>query len=212
MYRCPSWSWASVDTEIDMPLVPSGPDLRRLFLASLCEAATTPLDSDHFGTLRAGWIRVLCPLLCVKLILVENPASETTPTAEAIPIGFTTLSIQMDVRDDHSDEYTEAITISKALKVINFSDDGSTSLPEGVYDYLISIEKRTGDNTSITGLRLKGLVIRPTLRRAGEFERIGMFSSESPEAIELLEKLPQTLPASLYERKGSDGRYQICLV
>jgi hypothetical protein len=151
-------------------------------------------------------------LLCVELILVENPASETTPTAEAIHVGFTTLSLQMDVQDDHSDEYTEAITISKALKVVNFSDDGSTSSPKGVHDYLISIEKRTSDNSSITGLRLKGLVVRPTLRRAGEFERIGMFSSEPPEAIELLEKPPQTLPTSLYERKGSDGQYQICLV
>jgi hypothetical protein len=114
------------------------------------------------------------------LIFVENLASEATPTAEVIPIGFTTLSIEMDVQDDHSDEYIEAITISKALKVVNLSDDGFTSLPEGVHDCLISLEERTGDNSSITGLRLKGLVIRPTLRRAGEFVRIGMFSSESP--------------------------------
>ena len=96
-----------------MPLVPYGPDLRRLFLASLCEATTTPVDSGHFGTLHAGWIRILCPLLCVKLIFVENPASEATPTAEVIPIGFTTLSIEKDVQDDHSDEFAEAITISK---------------------------------------------------------------------------------------------------
>jgi hypothetical protein len=76
----------------------------------------------------------MCPLFCVKLILVENPASETTSTAEVIPIGITTLSIQMDVQDNHSGEYTEAITISKALKVVNLSDDGSISLPEGVHD------------------------------------------------------------------------------
>jgi hypothetical protein len=211
-YRCPSWSWASVDTGVDMPLVPSGLDLRRLFLASVCEAEITPLDSDRFGTLRAGWIRVLCPLLCVKLIQGENTATETSPTAEAIHISFTTLSIQMDVQDDHSDEFTEALTVSKALKVINFRDDGFTSSPEGVHDFLIAIEKRTGDTSSITGLRLKGLLVRPTLRRRGEFERVGMFNSESLEAIELLEKSSQTLPASVYEKKGLDGRYQICLV
>jgi hypothetical protein len=90
-------------------------------------------------------------LLCVKLILVENPASETTPTAEAIPIGFTTLSIQMNVQDDHSGKYTEAITISKALKVVNFSDDGSTSLPEGVHDYLISIENALAISVLLLG-------------------------------------------------------------
>jgi hypothetical protein len=35
------------------------------------------------------------------------------------------LPIQRDVQDDHSDEYTEAIRILKALKVVNLSDGGS---------------------------------------------------------------------------------------
>ena len=211
-YHCPSWSWASVDTGVDMPLLPAGRNLRRYFLTSVCETQTTPLDSDHFGTLCGGWIRILCPLLCVKLIEVEGSATRTTPPADVIPITFWTLSIQMDVQDDHSDEYAKAITTSMAIKVTNSADDASASSLDDIYDYLMPVEKRDGDTSAVGGVRLKGLLLRPTMKRRGEFQRIGMFDSMSSEAVELLQKSSQTLSAGLYEKKAADGRYQICLV
>jgi hypothetical protein len=211
-YRCPSWSWASVDTEVNMPLVPAGKNLRRTFIASVCETQTTPSDFDHYGTLRGGWIRVLCPLLCIRLVELEKPGILTIPSADAIPITFSTISIQMDVQDNHSDEYAKAITTPMAVKVVNFADDPTPCHLEDIYDYLIPIEKREGDISAATGVRLQGLVLRATTQHRGEFQRIGMFDSKSPDVIKLLQNSSQNLPAGLYEKKADDWRYHICVI
>jgi hypothetical protein len=211
-YRCPSWSWASIDTGVDMPLVPAGQNLRRHFIASVCETQTTPLDLDHFGTLRGGWIRILCPLLCIRLVELEKPAVLTIPPADTIPITFPTATIQMDVQDDHSDKYTKAITASMAVKVINFVDNPTSPPLEDTYDCLVPIEKREGDASAASGARLKGLVLRATTQHRGEFQRIGMFDFEPPDAIELLQKSSQNLPVGLYEKRVDDGRYQISII
>jgi Heterokaryon incompatibility protein (HET) len=211
-YRCPSWSWASIDTGVNIPLVPVGQNLRRHFIASVCETQTTPLDLDHFGTLRGGWIRILCPMLCIRLVELEEPTVLTIPSADAIPITFSTISIQMDVQDDHSDEYAKAITTPMAVKVVNFADNPTPRPLEDVCDYLTPIEKREGDISAVTGVRLKGLVLRATTQHRGEFQRIGMFDSESLDVIELLQKSSQNLPTGLYENRADDGRYQISVI
>jgi hypothetical protein len=151
-------------------------------------------------------------LLCIRLVELEKPAILTIPSADAIPITFSTISIQMDVQDDHSDEYAKAITTSMAVKVVTFADNPTPRHLEDICDCLIPIEKREGDSSAATGVRLKGLVLRATTQHRGEFQRIGMFDSESPDVIEPLQKSSANLPAGLYEKRADDGRYQISVI
>jgi hypothetical protein len=74
-----------------------------------------------------------------------------------------------------------------AIKVVNFADDPAPHPPKDVCDYLTPIERREGDISAVNGFRLKGLVLRATTQHRGEFQRIGMFDSESPDVIELLQ-------------------------
>jgi hypothetical protein len=61
-YRCPSWSWASIDSRVKSVHLKKWASL-----ASLLEVATIPESADVFGPLIGGHLKLLCQLICVEV-------------------------------------------------------------------------------------------------------------------------------------------------
>ncbi|KAK4984009.1 hypothetical protein LTR50_006880 [Elasticomyces elasticus] len=75
-YRAPSWSWASIDAEIDyVGLISKGE-----YLASLVDASVKPLGKDPFGRLASGHITLKAPLYDL------SPRPLTGRTAVSYPL------------------------------------------------------------------------------------------------------------------------------
>jgi hypothetical protein len=76
--RCfvaPSWSWASVDGAIDMPM--TNRYRETAIRASIVEATTMPLD-DEFGAVNGGYVHIRGPLWEVNVIM-DSPKSTYNP-------------------------------------------------------------------------------------------------------------------------------------
>jgi hypothetical protein len=67
-YRAPSWSWASIDGKLIMPIARSTnpPSLKVL------EARTTPSGPDHFGAVTSGYLKVSGLMLQIDYVPEYN--------------------------------------------------------------------------------------------------------------------------------------------
>jgi hypothetical protein len=93
-YRAPSWSWASIDSAIELDDL----HLRRYRYqnyARVLDAKTYPVDGqDQFGQISAGWIRIAC-----RGLLYGRLSSGTFFTVDC-PDGGVTFDIEPDTIDD----------------------------------------------------------------------------------------------------------------
>ncbi|OJD40376.1 heterokaryon incompatibility protein [Diplodia corticola] len=74
-YRAPSWSWASLDTEIEYYF---GGDVDGSYLVDFKDAAVALADTNPFGEVRDGWLLLSGHLKAVRLV-EGDPKCEGSP-------------------------------------------------------------------------------------------------------------------------------------
>lgn len=92
IYRAPSWSWASVDGQIEPGRI-SGTRRRDV----LIKAEDMKLDyvtDDKMGMIQGGWLRLRGTLLSVKLLRLDNPPRPEDGASWGIWIDWTPNKLQ----------------------------------------------------------------------------------------------------------------------
>jgi Heterokaryon incompatibility protein (HET) len=65
-YRAPSWSWASLDGPV-FTRIPFQSEDESILLVNIISLEVTPVDSDRFGPIRDGFIRLQGPLAKISI-------------------------------------------------------------------------------------------------------------------------------------------------
>jgi hypothetical protein len=74
-YRAPSWSWASIDSSVRLPIKSSH---HFTSFVEILEAVTKPLGTDPTGQVESGFIWLVGPMITLS---VRNPATATPATS-----------------------------------------------------------------------------------------------------------------------------------
>ncbi|KAL6248595.1 hypothetical protein RBB50_004850 [Rhinocladiella similis] len=194
-YRAPSWSWASIDGEVHLET----PTLQRLqeAMVEVLDADTTPLvRDDRFGLIESGTIRL-------KGILAHAQVSEQTVTINTRSAFINGEIVQLPTPPKLMTRHFLGTTHANIVL-------DRMALSPGDYFHCLLFSHR------------RGLLLRPTFKKRGQFQRCGFFAilvDLNPEEPGCFLDLCRAtyLDESLYEAKAdviSDGlqRYIIELV
>jgi hypothetical protein len=91
-YRAPSWSWASIDGNIEFRCLPKS----STYFARLKSHRVTLSGLDEFGAVSDGWIKLRGPLIQVLRVGFENGLNFVVPSGERndpipVPLGVAAL-------------------------------------------------------------------------------------------------------------------------
>ncbi|KUJ18197.1 HET-domain-containing protein [Mollisia scopiformis] len=147
-YRAPSWSWASVDGGVEY--YPRAPDQELQLLSKVHHVSVTPLGPDPFGQLKDGILTISCP---GALSGVWYRHSFKGNVQIQLPQKELFMKVDSDVN----------FTVYGVLRVI--------LLP------MVKLVTRKEDRKFQARDYYQGLVLQPTLKKKGEYRRIGSFSN-----------------------------------
>ena len=198
-YRCPSWSWASIDSRVTSVYFKKWASL-----ASLLEVATIPESDDDFGPLIGGHLKLLCQLICVEV-------SDPTGKYEAL-VDFPLercLSGRGLIMDDINPLDEEVIPFevpplsNRRLRLVR-----SLEVWQPNHLLIAPMAIRQGNCWH----PIRSLALKPTHRymKGGVFKRVGVFDTD--EDNEVLQKIDQNLPESLCGTRQENGRYEITII
>lgn len=206
-YRCPSWSWASVDSRVDMAHWQPSED-KSTALANVSLAEVTLAGHDDLGKINDGFLIISGHLGMMRLYR----------SCEFVPMDyeFTTLDAWFD-DEIHLDAIdTEYPHIGKerikALHVIEAGTDNLNqefTLGEDLICFFMPIASH--ETTDRFGSRVVGLLLLPRGPSPGEFRRIGMFAASVKHSIAQVKKPLSTIGPLYYRSKADDYIYTICI-
>ncbi|KAK3078642.1 hypothetical protein LTS18_006996 [Coniosporium uncinatum] len=146
------------------------------------EAHVEPVPSD--AERLDGYLRVRCPLYPVKLIYDRT----TDPPTQALRIGDFTLRHGVFL-----DESPEAVGVGERL-------------------HLMPIFYRDYHERGKPPTQVRALILRPTGRVRGEFERFGLFTDWGNQVLEILTRAWGKEEEIEFEERVGEGRYIITIV
>lgn len=157
MYRCPSWSWASVDVQVNPGLIDvESSEILIEVLATHLEYAT----EDNTSSIRSGWLQLRGVLKRLSLVPYHSPGGLHNGAG----------NWDMYVNGVHVSETTEFVLREQQphVKLDAFHEDFSKQNSEAAL-YCMPGRIRQGDNGSIYFLLFELLD-----RGSGIFRRIGL--------------------------------------
>jgi hypothetical protein len=206
-YRCPSWSWASVDSRVEMAHWRTGDD-QSTALASISQAEVTPAAHDDLGPIKDGFLIINGHLGVMQLY----------QSGEFVPRDYKFTTLDCWLNDDISLDAldTEYPLIGKErLQAFNIIEAGAEDL-----DLVFNLDDKLvcffmpiafHRNTGRFAARVVGLLLLPTGTSPGEFRRIGMFAAYLKHSIAKLKGPFGTIGPSHYRSKTEEGIYTICI-
>ena len=160
-YRAPSWSWASVDRKIVQAcLIPRG-DGRDL-LAEIRDVLIVSTTGDRSGQVSQGTIRIVGALYRVSLRFHNRRMPSSEP-------------------GNPSDPYHDVTVVFDGWHSNNYFAFCRRDFPRnrelGQDLHCLPLRFVPGTAYSLGGIgRIQGLVLQPTKKRQGQFQRFGIFS------------------------------------
>jgi hypothetical protein len=205
-YRCPSWSWASVDSSVEMEHWRTGDD-RSKALANISQANVTPAGQDDLGMIKDGFLIISGHLGVMQLY----------QSGEFVPREFKFSPFDSWLDDEVSLDAIDAeyaLVGKKTIQAFNVIEAGTGGL-----DLAFSLDDKlvcffmpiAFHKQAIHSPRVVGLLLLPTERSAGEFRRIGMFAAYLKHSIAKLAGPFGTIGPSFYKAKTDEGIYTICI-
>jgi hypothetical protein len=197
-FAAPSWSWASVDGAIDLPM--TNRYRNTTIRASIVGATTTPFH-DPFGPVSSGHLRIRGPLWEVK-IRVKPPK----------PISPDDYNLEPDLSAD-----VEINSFLMADCQVCWDDRSPSARAHYLANplYLLAIaEDVESDRTPTVPHIITGIFLMPTYARKGQYLRVGWVSSArylKPDRHKILLHTLRsaTLPADRYEEFDGHDQYTI---
>ena len=210
-YRCPSWSWMSVDGPINLRQNHPFFDDAKLARGTQVVDAKVQLEDDAnpFGSLYSGFLQLQGPLRAFRHVRAAWPPG-VDRTGEWLDGNTTTVF--HDYRDATNLEPMEDFAPCKTYQEAD--DEGVT-----VLCFLpVRTEKYTGHSDV-----LSGLVLVPTSRNdgckkagrtpAGEFERIGLFETRDTGLLaDWAEHTCAAIPEMFYQKNNGQGIYTFTVI
>lgn len=200
-YRAPSWSWASLNAPILYTWASNVGDEPETLHARFIDARLSNATGDDTGLLTDGCIRV-----SGRLVEVQCPSRRSW--------NLNATELDLDVHLDLASRYGEQTACG--LKA-----QGSDVLEVSVgYDFedhylrnnpLYLFPVRTGVEPDTEWKVLVGLILTRTGRGRAEYMRLGLFTTNSPEAQQAI-MTGASRPNSKIWGKGKDGQCTIILV
>ncbi|KAJ9639921.1 hypothetical protein H2199_006154 [Coniosporium tulheliwenetii] len=186
-YRAPSWSWASVDSEVYFEDYPPRDTMREHLVAKVLEAETTPVSSV-FGPVTAGFLVLRAPLRRITFASPGLDPESEVPCFEKLGIGSTVLE------GAGFWEYMDDISLYEQWPV-----EG-----KAVFFALITTPRPYGTKVSAMGL-----VLEATGAARGEYRRIGSLTVSHESAVEMLDEAlrESALTEEEYLCNDQMGRY-----
>jgi hypothetical protein len=159
IYRAPSWSWASVDYTVSTNVWSGKWEL----YAHVADAWTKPVNAgEPFGEIRGGAIRVECSVLLAGHFTEYKPRG-VVDLAQYNATWISETGYEVRAYKDTSQEFDSTDRYSCFL------------LPLIVAQY--------GFEMSFP-YPARGIIIRPTNRAKGEFQRVGSFLGNHYDSVE----------------------------
>jgi heterokaryon incompatibility protein (HET) len=180
--RAPTWSWASLDTPISF-FFPVTTRERDKVTVNVLEAHIEPLAGDIHGEVLNGFIRVRCPLYPASLIF-ETEKSQLTPS----------LCIGNSVFQDGI-----------------FLDESPDLVGTGSNLHCMPIFFRDWSGTQTAPKQVRALILQPSGKGRGHFERFGLFMSWGNRGLDIF-RMPWESETNLeYEEALGGGEYIITI-
>jgi hypothetical protein len=206
-YRCPSWSWASVDSRVSMAHWRTHDD-RSTALANISQAEVKPAGLDDLGTIKDGFLTITGRLGVMRLY----QSGEFVPREYKFTIIDSWLddSISLDAIDtEYPHIGKERLQAFRVIEAVPDSFDLAFSLDDNLVCFFMPI----AFHGSVNGLaaRVVGLLLLPTGLSPGEFRRIGMFAAYLKDSIAKVKDPLGTIGPSNYRSKTGEDTYTICI-
>ncbi|KAE8443228.1 hypothetical protein EG329_002096 [Mollisiaceae sp. DMI_Dod_QoI] len=185
--RAPSWSWASIDGMVEMSVFTSRYGCQYIKILK----CATFLKSHPFGEVTGGYVHLQAPLLKVQVTGDNGHPS----LAEIV-----------------SASVKRTKPLSMLQKLIQWDESMSAGV-EGVVGFLLfdgcrrKLSYEDHDHVS-------GLIMQPTGRKSGQFQRLGFLSGEIDGFDAILKRAlnPRYLPPDWYMASDHDKGFTIELV
>jgi hypothetical protein len=206
-YRCPSWSWASVDSRIEMAYWQVGDD-RSTALAKILQAGVTPAGNDDVGPIQNGFLIMNGNLGVMRLY----------QSGEFVPRDFQFTTMDSWLNDDISLDAIDPehpLIGKKTVHAFHVIEAGTLDLEVAFasndnlvcFFMPIAFHEKVGRFPA----RVVGLLLLPTGLSPGEFRRIGMFSAYLKDSMAKVMDPLGTIGPSHYRSKTDEGTYTICI-
>jgi hypothetical protein len=177
----PTWSWASVQTPIAFRF-PVGRMRNDVLAADVLEAHVEPAAGDIHGEILSGYLRLRCMLYPVTLLY----NGDTSPPTQSIKIGDTVFSSGVFL-----DESPRMAETGKNLHLMPI--------------FFRDLTERKGPS------QVRALLLQPSERGKGHFERFGLFSDFGNRDLEIFRKPCNKGVGLEYEEVLDDGRFIITI-
>lgn len=223
-YRAPTWSWASIEAEIeygyatrysDSPIRNEETAVEVLHSKRLSVDSNGAWDQNHTTLLIEWSLRIRGPL---RKGLAREPVSKYMLFIDDIDLEINSRKICVRLKPDilpvkrssiemvpiTSNNYNadSPFVRSRQRSSINFDLDSI---------FLLPIRSDWEDYWSF-GTEIYGLALYPTERRRGEFQRVGIFVIEDPSDQVAIFKHEDVLEEQYYEEIDTKGEYVITIV
>jgi hypothetical protein len=198
-FAAPSWSWASVDGAIELPM--TNRYRNTAVRASILGATTTPFH-DPFGAVSSGSLRIRGPVWEVKIVIQKPPK----------PISPDDFNLEPDSSAD-----VEINSFLMAGCQVCWDDRSSSAIAHYLANplYVLAITEDINPN-SIPIVRhiIMGILLMPTYARKGQYLRVGWVSLAShlkPDNHKALLRALRSaaLSADRYEEEDGHDQYTI---
>ncbi len=166
-YTAPSWSWASVDSPVSLPVDYPFVD----GLTEVLKAETQASDASNlYGIVCNGYVQLKGPMF--KATVSKRSSGEYWDII--FDTGAETEEDEgTEVEDlDSEDAVGEIPLRSKISAFVRWDDRGMEAMVQAVTVYLLPLEVRLAKDI---GISLEGLLLLPTFLQNGQFRRLGYF-------------------------------------
>jgi hypothetical protein len=206
-YRCPSWSWASVDSRVKMARWQTC-DNRTRALASIAQADVISAGQNDLGSIKDGFLIITGHLGVMRLYRFSElvPRDYKLNQIES----WSSDQITLDAIDTEYPRFGKERI--QAFEVIEPATD-DIDLTLILDDNLVCFFMPTAFHEQGNGLlaRVVGLLLLPSKTSTGEFRRIGMFAAYLKGSIWKVKNPLGTIGPSYYRSKTNESTYTICI-
>lgn len=207
-FRCPSWSWASIDGPVKLDHLQTD-RAHQVTLARVQEVNVTSAGKNDFGSITDGHLKLQGRLGLVRLYREGEPgqADRRVTTISS----WISERVYLDVSDSAIGMDTQRIVSLQVLEANADTMDSMLGTQSMLVCFFMPIAIHNREERRGMMPKIVGLLLLPTEKARGEFRRIGMFTAHTKELVAQMEEPPGTIPERHYESLDEKDLYTICV-